>query len=71
MCVILLASTRDYGFNLFTFSVVWQLVGVTEMWLTRLREKEKDRWRTKGNREGETDRQTDIETQRFVPNTGR
>ena len=41
------------------------------MWLTRLREKEKDRWRKKGNREGETDRQTDIETQRFVPNTGR
>ena len=71
MCVILLANTRDYGFNLFTFSVVWQLVGATEMWLTRLREKEKDRWRKKGNRKGETDRQTDIETQRFVPNTGR
>ena len=34
------------------------------MWLTILREKEKDRWRKKGNREGETDRQTDIETQR-------
>ena len=29
------------------------------MWLTRLREKEKDRWRKKGNRERETDRQTD------------
>ena len=29
------------------------------MWLTRLREKEKDRWRKKGNREGDTDRQTD------------
>ena len=71
MYVILLASTRDYGFNLFTFSVVWQLVGVTEMWLTRLRAKEKDRWRKKGNREGETNRQTDIETQRFVPKTGR
>ena len=41
------------------------------MWLTRLREKEKDRWRKKGNREGETNRQTDIETQRFVPKTGR
>ena len=51
-----MASTRDYGFIFFTFSVVWQL------------EKEKDRWRKKGNREGETDRQTDrqtdIETQR-------
>ena len=41
------------------------------MWLTRLREKDKDRWRKKGNREGDTDRQTDIETQRFVPKTGR
>ena len=34
-------------------------------------EKEKDRWRKKGNREIQTDRQTDIETQRFVPKTGR
>ena len=41
------------------------------MWLTRLREKEKDRWRKKGNREGETNRQTDIETHRFVQKTGR
>ena len=41
------------------------------MWLTRLRENEKDRWRKKGNREIQTDRQTDIETQRFVTKTGR
>ena len=40
------------------------------MWLTRLREKEKDRWRKEENREGDTDRQTDIEIQRFVPKTG-
>ena len=34
------------------------------MWLPILRENEKDRWRKKGKRERQTDRQTDIETQR-------